>query len=89
MLIDKTEYKYIPVLSQLPVKYISTKIYELNFKLHKKSKLSLIIDCIEETYNFEKNLIPINFYLNYNEEKIDLKEHFFQEDFNVFLSQLN
>ena len=89
LLIDKTEYKYIPVLSQLPVKYISTKIYELNFKLHKKSKLSLIIDCIEETYNFEKNLIPINFYLNYNEEKIDLKEHFFQEDFNVFLSQLN
>ena len=89
LLIDKMEYNYIPVLSQLPVNYISTKIYELKFKLHKKSKLTLIIDCIEETHNFEKNLIPINFYFNYNEEKIDLKEHFFQEDFNVFLSQLN
>ena len=30
------------------------KIYELKFKLHIKSKLTLIIDCIEETQNFEK-----------------------------------
>jgi hypothetical protein len=89
LLVDKTDYKYIPVVSQLPTKYISKRLINLTFKLSKKSKLSLIIECLEETVDFEKQLVPIHFYFDYNDDKLDLKDPFFQEDFNMFLSQLN
>jgi hypothetical protein len=91
LLIDKQERKNIPVISQLPVNYIITKFHIFEFKNNKKSNLTLKIECIEEVENFERKLIPVNFYFNYkNEEKIlDLNDAFFQEEFNVFLSMLN
>ena len=89
LLVDKTIYTNIPVVSQLPVNYISSLFHEMQFKINKKSKLSLIIECLEETQNYEKMLVPVNFYLNYDEPKLDLNDHFFQEEFNMFLSKLN
>jgi hypothetical protein len=97
LLLDKTNLehnKLIPVVSQLPVNYITTKYNVFEFKQYKKSNLSLIIECIEENDKFEKNMIPINFYFNYTFRdcketiNIDLKEPFFQDEFNVFLSKL-
>ena len=89
LLVDHTIYNQIESKSQLPVNYICTPFYELKFKLHKKSDLSLIIECIEETNNFEKKILPINFYFDYEDKKLDLNNHFFKEDFNRFLSHLN
>lgn len=89
LLVDKTEYTYNPVISQFPVKYISSKITQLEYKIDKKSKLSLIIECIETTNTFETELIPIDFYFKYVEPNLDLTNVFFQEDFNVFLFELN
>lgn len=89
LLVDRTKYIKIPLVSQFPVKYLNTRILELKFKSSIKSKLSLIIDCFEEIDNYELNIIPINFYFNYDEETLDLKDKFFQEEFNMFLSHLN
>jgi hypothetical protein len=89
LLVDKTEYQWLPVVSQLPHQYISTKYYELTFKESKKSNLSLVIECLEESSDFEKRLEPINFYFEYKGTKFDLTDTFFREDFNVFLSALN
>jgi hypothetical protein len=89
LLVDKTIYNQYEVVSQLPVDYICTLINEFKFKLHKKANLSLIIECIEETVNFEKKNIPINYYFDYEDKKLDLNNSFFKEDFNRFLSHLN
>jgi hypothetical protein len=88
LLVDKTNYKHYETVSQLPVDYICTIIFELKFKFHKKSNLSFIIECIEETVNFEKKYIPINYYFDYEDKKLDLNNSFFKEDFNRFLSHL-
>lgn len=93
LLIDKQERKNIPVISQLPVNYIITKFHRFEFflkKNNKKSNLSLIIECLEEVENFERKLIPVNFYLDYESEltKLDINDPFFQDEFNVFLSML-
>jgi hypothetical protein len=89
LLIDKSNYKFIPVNSQLPVNYVITIFNVFEFKVCKNSKLSLIIECLEETENFVKKSIPVNFYFNYNNDNLDLKDTIFQEEFNVFLSKLN
>lgn len=89
LLIDKTNDKLIPVISQLPVNYIISIFHIFEFKTCKNSKLSLIIECLEETENFVKKSIPVNFYFNYNNDNLDLKDTIFQEEFNVFLSKLN
>ena len=89
LLVDTTIYNKKPIVSQFPVNYLNTNILELKFKYSTKSKLSLIIECFEEIDNFEIIIVPINFYFNYDEEKLDLKDKFFQEDFNMFLSHLN
>ena len=89
LLVDKTIYTKNPVISQLPVNYITSKYIQLQFKTNYKSKLSLILDCVEEFQDFELNTIPINFYFQYDSDKIDLNDSFFQEEFNVFLSNLN
>lgn len=89
LLVDKTIYNKNPIVSQFPVNYLNTNILELKFKYSTKSKLSLIIECFEEIDNYEIIIVPINFYFNYDEEKLDLKDNFFQEDFNMFLSHLN
>jgi hypothetical protein len=89
LLIDKTDYTYNPVISQFPVKYISSKLIQIEYKIDKKSNLSLVLECIETTKTFETELIPIDFYFEYVEPKLDLTNVFFQEDFNVFLFELN
>jgi hypothetical protein len=93
LLIDKTtKIPNIPVISQLPVDYIITKYHVLEFfLLNNNSNISLILECLEEIENFEKILVPVNFYFNYKKEikNFDLKDSFFQQDFNVFLSMLN
>lgn len=101
LLIDNTNYKMIPVVSQLPYNYILTKITIHEYQVCKKSKLKLIIECLNEPVqtnvffskknqeNLDTTAIPINFYFLYNDAKIDLTDHFLKEEFNVFLSHLN
>lgn len=94
LLVDKT-YSIVnntknPLKSQFPVNYIHTRFIQLYFKIHNKSKLTLIINYLEEPdNNFELTKIPVDFYFNYDGEILDLKDPFFQEEFNMFLSALN
>ena len=90
LLIDKYETNNIPVISQLPLNYIITKFHRFEF-FKKHSNLTLKIECIEEVENFERKLIPVNFYFNYDNEltKLDINDPFFQQEFNVFLSMFN
>ena len=90
LLIDKHGTNNIPVKSQLPVNYIITKFHIFEFLNNKKSNLTLTIECIEEVENFERKLIPVNFYFNYDNEltNLDINDPFFQDEFNVFLSKL-
>lgn len=48
LLIDNTDYKMIPVVSQLPVNYILTKNTIYEYQINRKSKLKLIIECLNE-----------------------------------------
>jgi len=101
LLIDNTNYKMIPVVSQLPYNYILTKITIHEYQVCKKSKLKLIIECLNEPVqtnvffskknqeNIDTTIIPINFYFVYNDSKIDLADQFLKDEFNVFLSHLN
>jgi hypothetical protein len=100
LLIDNTDYKMIPVLSQLPVNYILTKICLYEYQVSKKSKLKLVIECLNEpikqnvffqqnNHQQSSNHVPFNFYFVYNNNKIDLSDQFIKEEFNVFLSHLN
>lgn len=89
LLVDKTIYTINPVVSQLPVNYISSKYIELTFRTHKKTKLALILECFEETINSNLEVIPINYYFNYDCETFDLTDRFFEEEFNMLLSGLN
>jgi hypothetical protein len=69
LLFDLTVYQNVPVVSQLPVKYILTKIQRFSYKLNKKSNWTLIIDSIRETNpeTMDKDLIPINYYFEYSD----------------------
>lgn len=101
LLIDNTNYKMIPVVSQLPYNYILTKITIHEYQVCKKSKLKLVVECLNEPVStnvffskknqstIDTTVIPINFYFVYNESKIDLTDQFLKEEFNVFLSHLN
>ena len=99
LLIDNTDYKMIPVTSQLPVNYILTKMTIYEYQIDKKSNLKMIVECLNEPVSqnvffsqnkqMDTNTIPINFYFIYNEKKIDLSDRFLKEEFNVFLSHLN
>lgn len=100
LLVDKTKYVYCPVVSQLPVDYILTKLTILEYQTSKKAKLKLVIECLNEPVvigsyfspdkHMGEELIPINFYFVYDElTNLDLNDRFFQEEFNMFLSHLN
>jgi hypothetical protein len=99
ILVDNTDYKMIPVVSQLPLNYVLTKITVYEYQVSKKSKLKLVVECLNEpvaqnaffTQNkqMDANMIPFNFYFVYNESKLDITDQFIKEDFNVFLSHLN
>jgi hypothetical protein len=93
LLIDMTKYTQIVENSQLPVNYIMTKIIHNEYKIHKKSLLTLVINCLIEINFLNTDIIPIDFYFSYNNEIINVQDiltnRFFQEDFNVFLTELN
>lgn len=89
LLVDKNKYRYIKTVSQLPVEYINSQYTVFEYKTDKKSKLSLIVECFEEKNNFNLEIIPVNFYFDYNSDTFDLYDSFFQEEFNMFLSELN
>jgi len=100
LFIDKTKYVYCPVVSQLPVNYTLTKLTILEYQTSKKAKLKLVIECLKEPVvigsyfspdkHMGEELVPINFYLVYDElTNLDLSDQFFQEEFNMFLSHLN
>ena len=95
LLVDMTKYKLCPQSSQMPVNYIMTKMHCYEYKIDKKSKLSLIVICLTELNYLSTDLIPIDFYFSYkseSEETVNLQDtlndRFFQEDFNVFLNEL-
>ena len=48
MLIDNTDYKMIPVTSQLPVNYILTKMTIYEYQIDKRSNLKMIVECLNE-----------------------------------------
>ena len=101
LLIDNTNYKMIPVVSQMPYNYILTKITIYEYQVCKKSKLKLVVECLNEPVptnvffskttqaTIDTTSIPINFYFVYDAVKIDLTDQFLKEEFNVFLSHLN
>lgn len=96
LLIDKSIQKFLPVLSQIPTKYIITKTKIYQYKSNKKSNLKLVIKCIKapiEIKNISKNIINneevIDFYFEYDNSDIDLRDNFFQDEINMFLSHLN
>ena len=98
LLVDKTKYTHIPIISQLPVKYVLTKITQFEYKTNKKSKLKLVVECIKEPINFKnitshldkyEQFVPINFYLVLDEVILDMQNIFLQEEINRFLSHLN
>lgn len=101
LLFDLTNYVKVDVVSQLPTKYVLTKITCFVYQFNKKSKWDFIIECIRETNPdlLEKEWIPINFYFSYkyskNEPTItntnlqNLDELLFQDEINVFLTHLN
>jgi hypothetical protein len=70
LLCDLTTFIHIPVTSQLPTKYVLTKLQQISYKIDKKSCWTLIIDCIRETNldTLSKELIPINYYFEYKEK---------------------
>lgn len=93
LLLDLTVYKNVPVVSQLPVKYVLTKIQRFSYKENKNSNWTLIIDCIRETNpeTMDKELIPVNYYfdLDYKKEFKETPNLMFQDEINMFLSHLN
>ena len=90
LLVDRTNNHTVPFNFQFPVNYTYTRFLQNYFKTHKKSKLTLVITYLEETNNnFELIRIPVDFYFEYDSDVFDLKDQFFQEEFNGFLSALN
>ena len=82
-----------PVISQLPVDYILTKMicfeYVINSNASKKNSVKLVVECIEEcNETLDKEMVPINFYfsLNYSSNLVDDN---LLEEINVFLLELN
>ena len=93
LLVDKTIYVHLPVVSQFPVDCILTKMicfeYQItNTNTKSKTSLKLVVECLEETNKIlEKELIPINFY--FLGSLINLTDEKLLEEINVFLLELN
>ena len=96
ILCDLTTFVHIPVVSQMPTKYVLTKMQQFSYKLEKKSCWTLIIDCIRETNldTLSKELIPINYYFEYKEKEKNIWEKELKDgtldfnEINMFLSLL-
>lgn len=92
LLVYKTKYVHIPVVSQFPVDYILTKLtcFEYIIGTNKKKGLKLVVECIEESNElFDKEMIPVNFYfINSNSNSLDT-DNMLLEEINMFLLELN
>lgn len=87
LLVDSTEIKEIEVLSQLPTEYVKLNIKEYCFFMGNKGKstIKLFVKYLEDDINSR----IIDYYLDYNGEKMDFDNIFFRENINMFLSVLN
>lgn len=91
LLVDKTKYVHIPVISQFPVDYVLTKMtcFEYIIGSNKKNRLKLVIECIEESNElFDKEMIPVNFYFSLD-SSLNLVDDNLLQEINVFLLALN
>jgi hypothetical protein len=98
LLVDKTKYVHIPVISQFPVDYILTKMtcFEYIIGSNKKNGLKLVIECIEESNElFDKEMIPVNFYFSLDSsfdsssDSLNVVDDNLLQEINVFLLALN
>lgn len=93
LLINKSKCKLLHVVSQMPTNYIMTKMKIYEYKRDKKSQLKLVVRCIQPKTQVKALITnseePIDFYFEYDSHSIDLTDKFFQEEFNMFLSELN
>lgn len=97
LLVDKTQYVHIPIVSQFPVDYILTKMtcFEYVIGSNKKNGIKLVIECLEETNELlDKEMIPVNFYFlnsssNSSSNSLNLVDDNLLEEINVFLLELN
>jgi hypothetical protein len=93
LLVDKTKYVHIPVISQLPVDYILTKMtcFEYAIKNKTGSKIKMIVECFIENSNIllDKEIMPINYYFHFLDKKnnLDIDDNLLEE-INMFLSEL-
>lgn len=92
LLVDKTKYVHIPIISQFPVNYILTKMTCFEYvSSDKKNGLKLVVECLEETNEIlDKEIIPINFYFSFNSSSNSLDiDNNLLEEINMFLLELN
>ena len=92
LLVDKTNYVHIPVVSQFPVDYLLTKMICFDYKVT-KSGLKMIVECLLETNeNLEKEYKPINFYftnfISNSNSSLNIDDNLLEE-INMFLLELN
>ena len=89
LLVDKTKYVHIPVVSQLPVDYFLTKMTCFEFKIG--SKIKMVVECLIENSNIlsDKEIIPINYYFHFFDKKnnLDIDDNLLEE-INMFLLEL-
>lgn len=89
LLVDKTKYVHIPVVSQLPVDYILTKMTCFEFKIG--SKIKMVVECLVENNNIlsDKEIMPINYYFHFSSQKnnLDIEDNLL-EVINMFLLEL-
>ena len=93
LLVDKTKYVHIPVISQLPVDYILTKMtcFEYAIKNKTGSKIKMIVECFIENSNIlsDKEIMPINYYFHFLDKtnNLDIDDNLLEE-INMFLLEL-
>ena len=89
LLVDKTKYVHIPVVSQLPVDYVLTKMTCFEFKTG--SKIKMVVECLVENSSIlsDKEIMPINYYFDLFDKKnnLDIDDNLLEE-INMFLLEL-
>ena len=89
LLVDKTKYVHIPVVSQLPVDYLLTKMTCFEYKIG--SKIKMIVECLVENSDIlsDKKIMPINYYFHFFDKKnnLDIDDNLLEE-INMFLLEL-
>jgi hypothetical protein len=88
LLVDKTNYVHIPIVSQFPVDYLLTKMICFDYKMT-KSGLKMTVECLLESNEYlEKEYKPINFYFTIYNSSLNIDDNLLEE-INMFLLELN